>query len=544
MDSTMTESAGGEQLPTRPEQKSKIAVWLDRAILFWLFAFAVFAPHSIAATQISWMCGMLFWVVRFLFRPRPRLSRTPLDYALLGFFILTIISSLFSYDQAISIGKLRAASLFTIVYLFAENVPSKRVVRLLAITLIASCMVNVFYTLGERVVGRGVKVEGVAANSPLRASLFVREDRTEDPTPIQDGDTLLELNGRPLHNPEELVTALDRAGAADSDFVLVKIYRVEWTPVLKIPRGRLLDGRTAEERLGIASWLRGRDWRAAGLYGHYTTYAEALQLIASLALGLFISLRRWRSRNGLLLLIALAGLCSALLLTVTRASWLALLVSAFVIVIAGASRRTAIIIIACTLPLVLAGLFILQQKRNVSFFDQKDQSVVWRETVWREGFHLLTSSPRHLLVGVGMDSITNKRLQQKWGLFDNGRLPVGHMHSTPLQLAVERGVPALLVWLLLILLYARMLWRLAREKAEVGALVERGILLGALGGVAGFVTSGMVHYNFGDSEVVMIFYFIMGLCLAIADCGLRNEKRGVRTQNTGHRRKTARAFSF
>ncbi len=25
--------------------------------------------------------------------------------------------------------------------------------------------------------------------------------------------------------------------------------------------------------------------------------------------------------------------------------------------------------------------------------------------------------------------------------------------------------------------------------------------------------SGLVHYNFGDSEVVMIFYFVMGLAL-------------------------------
>lgn len=40
-------------------------------------------------------------------------------------------------------------------------------------------------------------------------------------------------------------------------------------------------------------------------------------------------------------------------------------------------------------------------------------------------------------------------------------------------------------------------------------------MLGALGGLAGFFASGLVHYNFGDSEVAMIFYFIMGLCLVV-----------------------------
>jgi len=40
-------------------------------------------------------------------------------------------------------------------------------------------------------------------------------------------------------------------------------------------------------------------------------------------------------------------------------------------------------------------------------------------------------------------------------------------------------------------------------------------LLGALGGLVGFFTSGLVHYNWGDSEVVMVLYLIMGLTLAV-----------------------------
>ena len=45
--------------------------------------------------------------------------------------------------------------------------------------------------------------------------------------------------------------------------------------------------------------------------------------------------------------------------------------------------------------------------------------------------------------------------------------------------------------------------------------MERGILVGALGGLVGFFTSGVVHYNWGDSEVVMVLYMIMGLALVI-----------------------------
>jgi O-antigen ligase len=88
------------------------------------------------------------------------------------------------------------------------------------------------------------------------------------------------------------------------------------------------------------------------------------------------------------------------------------------------------------------------------------------------------------------------------------------MHSNLLQIALERGVPALLLWLAFLSIYARTLWRSIRSSAKL-EWIERGILLGALGGLAGFFTSGLVHYNWGDSEVVMVLYMIMGLALAI-----------------------------
>ena len=516
------------------ENASALTIWLDRAIVFWLFVFAIFAPHSIAVAQGAWLLGMLLWVTRFFLYPRPRTYRTPIDYALLGFFIISGFSALLSYEPAVSIGKLRAASLFTIVYLFAENIPSRRIVRLLAITLIASCLINVFYTAATRVVGRGVKVAGVKTESPLSAATMTSQKRTQLPFAIISGDTVLDVDGQPVRNADQIVDLLN-ATAQGSRYAVVKIYRGDEFPPLQVPRGRLLGGSSAEEQLGISSWSTGRDWRAKGFYGHYVTYAEALQLIGSLALGLIICLPSRRSRIGALLLFALGGIIFALLLTLTRASWLAFLVSAIVMLLLGTSRRTMLIAGACAIPLVLTGALLLQQKRHVGLIDQADASTTWRETVWREGVDLLVSKPRHLLVGVGMDSI--KRHWRQWGLFDNGRLPIGHMHSNPLQIALERGVPALIVWLILLGIYARTLARTFRElsrrkvdnveigpakqrpnepdSAVLGDWSDRGIVLGALGGLAGFFASGLVHYNWGDSEVIMIFYFIMGLSLVL-----------------------------
>ncbi|HJT67041.1 MAG TPA: O-antigen ligase family protein [Pyrinomonadaceae bacterium] len=479
--------------------------WCERAVVACIFLIAVFAPHSIAATQTFWLLGLLCWVLRFALRPRPKLFRTPIDYWLLGFFVLSGVSGVFSYSPIMSIGKMRGASLFTIVYLVAQNVRRLRLVQLLALTLIGSCMINVLLTAGEFAFGRGVKVQGMSAESPLAKAVF--HTRTVlQPTPIVDGDTVWEVDGKPVGNPDELAAAL----AGGSGTAKVSIYRVEWMPVLEVPRGKLLSGNTALDQLGISGWSRGRDWRATGFYGHWVTYAEVLQLIASLALGLFLAAQRKKSLYSVLLFVAVVGLVFALALTVTRASWVGFALSVAVMLALSVSRRTLLIAAACAIPIVIGGVFLLQQKRNVGFVDTKDQSTSWRETVWREGFQLLVSQPRHLLVGVGMDSI--KGHWREWGLFDNGRLPIGHMHSNPLQIAVERGVPALIVWLILLGVYGRTLVRLIRMD---GLTEVRGLALGALGGLIGFFTSGLVHYNWGDSEVVTAFYFIMGLSLAV-----------------------------
>src|SRR5207247_194294 len=238
----------------------------------------------------------------------------------------------------------------------------------------------------------------------------------KNPVPINSGDTLLEVDGNRLWYIEDLSAALDCPSVSQAR---IKIYRTEWIGTLEVPRGKLLPGTTPEEQLGILSWTRGRDWRASGFYGHYVTYAEALQLIIALLIGLVVSLPSKRNWTGMLMILSLGAFIAALLLTVTRASWLAFLISTAIIVLLGARRRTILILAAFSIPLILVGLFVLQQKRHVSFFDGKDDSIVWRETVWRQGFDLLVSKPRHLFVGVGMDSI--KGHWREWGLFDNGR---------------------------------------------------------------------------------------------------------------------------
>src|SRR5437016_6323200 len=187
-----------------------LGIWLERAIIGAMVLFVIAAPNSIAATQTAWLLGMLFWVVRLFVWPRPKLDRTPIDYPMFLFFVLTGLSAFLSYEPSVSIGKLRAASLFLIVYLFAENLRSPKLLRALPILLVAACMVNVIFVFGQFAVGRGVKVFGVAAGSPLSQARLISHGQVQN-TPIVAGDTIEQVDGESIRSVDELVSALDQS---------------------------------------------------------------------------------------------------------------------------------------------------------------------------------------------------------------------------------------------------------------------------------------------------------------------------------------------
>jgi len=499
--------------------------WLERTAFVFMILMFVFAPHSIAATQIAWLTGMFVWVVRIFFKPRPRLVRTPLDVALWIFFAWSVVSSIFSYDPLTSLDKLRNVALFLIFYYVVNVVKTKRAVIFLTLTMITSTMVSVVWTPIERIFGRGVEIVGVLKESPLSKAILL------------DGDTLLKANNVKIKTPDNLVTEMQRNETTE-----LFVYRPDFYFKVKVNRADLLGGANALAQIGVTDWKRSRNWRSAGFYGHYTTFAEVLQLIASLTFGLLVASLSakfapqkrtdaeknqrttgdWRRR--LILALCVAGMSFALLLTVTRASQLAFLISATVMVILIGNRKMILTLAAIILPIALIGLFFLQQSRQVGFFDANDASTRDRQTFYRKGFDLWTSNARNFTLGVGMDS--TKRYVKEWNLYDNGGMPMGHFHSTPLQLLVERGLPGLLLWLWVLWIYGQTLLRIISPRSKIEnqenetrrAIDWRtlGILLGCFGGLVGFVTSGLVHFNLGDAEVAMVFFMLMGLSVVLA----------------------------
>jgi hypothetical protein len=462
---------------------------------------------------------MFAWFVRLFVDPRPKLMRLPLDWALWLLFGWTILSAVFSYAPDISIDKLRNATLFLIFYFILNVVRTRKAAYFLTSALIFSTMFVALWTPLERFVGRGVQISGVNAESPLRKAQII------------DGDTILEANKRKIRLPEDLIVELEQ-----NEIIPVKIYRQDFTMEAYVKRADLFGGETASEKLGIGNWKKNRTWRAQGFFSHFTTFAEVLQLIASLTFGLFVALISSRFSNSkqenksqassfkfqifqpktVLLAFCLAGMMLALLLSATRASQAAFILSAGVIVLINGNRRLICAAAAILLPLALIGAFFIQQSRRVGVVDAKDGSTQYRVMMHRDGLRLWTTTARNFVFGVGMDSV--KRHWREWDLYDKGWQPLGHFHSTPLQLAVERGFPALVLWFWLLWLYAGTLWRSLKSKIrnpESTDWREKGILIGAFGGLIGFFASGWLHYNYGDAVIAMMFFIIMGLSLGL-----------------------------
>ena len=82
-----------------------------------------------------------------------------------------------------------------------------------------------------------------------------------------------------------------------------------------------------------------------------------------------------------------------------------------------------------------------------------------------------------------------------------------HMHNNLLQFAAERGIPCALAWLWLIFKIGIDHYREFR-KLLTPSLVKSAHAIGFLNVVVLFL-AGFFEFNFGDSEVLMVFLFLV-----------------------------------
>ncbi len=237
--------------------------------------------------------------------------------------------------------------------------------------------------------------------------------------------------------------------------------------------------------------------RPRGTMGHYMTYSGTLMLVIGVAAARLV----FGVRDRLWPALVMPALIVALTLTFTRSAWVGVCVGVSLLFILKDFRLTGLI------PVIIALLFALAPDRItdrlMSVFDLRDPSSRDRVAMLQTGAEMIKDHP---LAGVGPNMV--ERLYPQYR-DPNGVQKVNpHLHNVPVQIAAERGLPALAVWLVFIGMLVANVFRIFRS-AE-----DRVLAAGALAAIAAMLSAGMFEYNFGDSEFLMLFLIVVTLPFA------------------------------
>jgi hypothetical protein len=527
MSTKTTENARDKSRPTHAAGRLALAGFL-------LYALA--APHSIAVSWIGLSLAILAWLVRALSTRSIGVRRTPLDLPLWLFFAWTALSCFLSAEPRTSVPKLVNVSTLLMFYL-TQSLLTRRTAILLACVMIVSASAGVLWGAGELVVGRGVVVSQLSADSPVRGE-----------TPLREGDAVWRVNGRRVASVAEIDDAIRQtpAGAVATLSVISHGEHVEW-PGLVVTE----EMRRSPSPSGITGGGRTHNFRASGWTRHYETFAESLQIIAQLALGFTLAawLRRRRDeddavevaaagaqtsaaagartssdkvvrkkvRRGLtsaaLPAVAFLILAAGIALTAMRTTLVAFAVGACVVAWRAARGRQRAVIVAVVCFILGFGAVVVWRTRASGALELKDASADSRVVVARIAARRVLLHP---FFGHGMDAVHEH--WNEWGFPGTDMLAA---HSTPIQLAFDRGVPALLFWLWLMYVFWRSASRAERMWRDASDAPTHGLALGLTGALAGFLSSSLVNYNFGDSEIALLVWWMMGVVVI-----LNEEKAG------------------
>ena len=470
------------------------AGWLDAALFFCLTAFALCAPLATKGAVTAFRAALLVWLVKILVGGR-RFHRQPLALPLLLFLLFTGASTIFSSEPLLSWGRMRGITDLTIAVLIGQNLKSLRQVKILVGLLFAACMASVAITAWQYTVGIGVEL---MADDRTAAPLY--------PFGLLPGDIVQKVDGATVHTPRQLLDRLDLL-PTDSG---VELTVARGAPIahvqIAIGRKDALEGALKQRGIGL---IRGRPQRAQGTLKHYFPYSEVMVLIGLVAWGLLVAPGagvRLRFSLGLSFLL----IAAVVVLTLTRISVASLLFGCFLISWKDAGRKTRQVISVAFFVVLLLSLNWVQRHRAQKWLDLSDPGSQYRLLMWRDSLKFIRAHP---LFGVGLDSVVGH--WQRWDLEANRRYALrSHFHSTPIQLAVECGLPALAAWLWLMGGYFRYLMRLSTVTRDRGWF-PHGLASGILGGLVAVLLTATLQYNFGDAESMIVFWFLMGLAFAL-----------------------------
>jgi len=263
-------------------------------------------------------------------------------------------------------------------------------------------------------------------------------------------------------------------------------------------------------QFGILKW-DDLNQRPQGALGMYMTYSGQLMLVACLAVARVL----FSSRDRMWPMLVLPALLVALATTASRNAWVGACTGIAILLLMRDLRLVGLLPVIAAIFIALAPaqltdrFYAMFQVRNgtqqTAATEASIQSNQDRVAMIRSGIRIVRDHP---LTGVGPDMVMEVYPVYRDRSAVKQLNP--HLHNVPLQIAAERGLPALAAWLWFLVVLVR---DFIRERRTAGAtfLPNAGLAI-----VAAMIAAGMFEYNFGDSEFLMLFLLLVTLPYAAA----------------------------
>ena len=243
--------------------------------------------------------------------------------------------------------------------------------------------------------------------------------------------------------------------------------------------------------------------RPRGTLGHYMTYSGVLMMIMCSAAARLLFERRDRIWPALIM----PALIVAVVLTFSRNAWVGGCVGIGALLILKDFRLLALAPVAAGLFFALAPGAVVT--RFYSTFDLRDPAVRDRVAMFQAGVEIVEDYP---VLGTGPNMV--QKVYPSYRKSNAVEPTPPHLHDVPLQIAAERGLPALVAWLWFLVTVTIGLLRKLRTDHP------RYLAAAGLGVVAAMVAAGFFEYNFGDSEFLMLLLVLLTLPYAASRAAL------------------------
>jgi len=232
---------------------------------------------------------------------------------------------------------------------------------------------------------------------------------------------------------------------------------------------------------------------------------QLITLNSAMALG-----RRPFDSKALAIIAGVAAQIAALIVTLTRGAWLALV--AGVVVIPALLRRRRLLFVLVGVGLLVA--LVTSQNDAIrsraetfigNFRAPTDSNVSTRLVLWDISWQIFAEHP---ILGVGMGDYST---EAKKYLADRNVLTMVDSHNIYLQLLATRGlvgfIPFVVFWVMLF----RVLFESRRRAEKNEDPFARHFAVGAIAATIAVLVGALSENNIDDSEVFICFMFVVGI---------------------------------